>query len=314
MKIYNINDLNFNFKNSVLTIGSFDGIHLGHKRLMELTKEAALKFNSVSIVLTFHPHPLKVLKPERKIHLITTFDKKIELISYIGIDYLIYINFTPEFSKMVPENFIKDVIYCKLKPLRIIVGHDFGFGSGKTGNTSLLEKLGVELGFDLIVVSPVNVGGQIVSSTLIRKLVLNGDVSSVKNFLSRYYSVHGNVERGSGRGKLIGYPTANIVPEEELFPKDGVYASVVKIDNKIYNAVSNIGSNPTFLDESRKIESYIFNYNDDLYNKDIEVFFIERLRDEVKFDSVDSLRAKIKEDIVIAASILKNIEFKENYS
>jgi riboflavin kinase/FMN adenylyltransferase len=314
MNVYNIKDLDFNFKNSVLTIGSFDGIHLGHKKLMELTKEAALKFNSVSIVLTFYPHPLKVLKPERKIHLITTFDKKIELIRHIGIDYLIYINFTPEFSKMTPEDFIKDVIYSKLKPLRIIVGHDFSFGNGKTGNTSLLEKLAVELGFDLIVVSPVKVDGQIVSSTLIRKLVLSGDVSLVKNFLSRYYSVHGNVIKGSGRGKLIGYPTANIIPEEELFPKDGVYASIVKIDNKIYNAVSNTGSNPTFLNESRRIESYIFNYNDDLYNKDIEVFFIKRLRDEIKFDSVNSLKAKIKEDVDIAALIHKTIEFRENYS
>ncbi len=303
MKIFNIQDLNFDFANSVLTVGSFDGIHLGHRKLMEITKEAASKFNSVSVVLTFHPHPLKVLKPDRKVHLITTFEKKTELIREIGIDYLIYITFTTEFSRMNPEDFVKEIIYKKLKPLRIIVGHDFGFGSGKTGNTSLLEKLGVELNFDLIVVSPVKLEEEVVSSTVIRKLVLLGDVSKVSKFLGRYYSVHGIVIKGSKRGKIIGFPTANIIPEEELFPKDGVYVSIVKIDRKTYNAVTNIGDNPTFPDEIRRIESYIFGFNGNLYGKETEVFFIERLRDEIKFGSVDALKEKIAEDVKSAASI-----------
>jgi riboflavin kinase/FMN adenylyltransferase len=306
MKIYNINDLNFNFQNSVLTIGSFDGIHLGHVKLMDLAKESAEKLNSKSIVLTFHPHPMKTLRPERKIHLITTFDKKVELIAKLGIDYLIYIPFSLKFAKMPPETFIKEIIYEKLKPLKIIVGHDFGFGNGKKGDIALLDRCSKEFGFELSVVSPVKIGDDIISSTLIRQLILKGEIFKVKTYLGRYYSVHGRVIKGSDRGKLIGFPTANIVPEEELFPKDGVYASFVQINGINYKAITNIGSNPTFNDDSRRIESFIFNFAGDIYDNEIEVYFVERIRDEIKFDSVNDLQEKIKEDIEFTEYIFQS--------
>ncbi len=304
MKILEISEFNFNFKNSVITIGSFDGIHLGHRKLMELTKDSALKLNLPSVVLTFHPHPLKVLHPEGKVHLITTFEKKIELIKAIGIDYLIYITFTPEFASMTPEDFIENVIVKKLNPVKIIVGHDFAFGIGKSGNIALLEKLANKLNFDLMVVSPIKIGNKIVSSTLIRRLVLSGKVCAVKRFLGRHYSVHGKVVKGSGRGKKLGYPTANIIPEEELFPKDGVYATLVKIDNEFHDSATNIGSNPTFEEEIRRIETYIFNFNKDLYDKEIEVFFVARLRPEIKFDNSTELENRIKKDIALTTLIL----------
>lgn len=304
MKILEINELNFEFANSVITIGSFDGIHLGHRKLMELTKDSALKLNLPSVVLTFHPHPLKVLHPEKKVHLITTFEKKIELIETIGIDYLIYITFTPKFASMAPEDFIENIIVKKLNPVEIIVGHDFGFGIGKSGNIDLLEKLANKLNFDLIVVCPVKMGNKIVSSTLIRRFVLSGRVCAVKRFLGRHYSVHGKVVRGSGRGKKLGFPTANIIPEEELFPEDGVYATIVKIDNEFHDSVTNVGSNPTFSEEIRRIETYVFNLDRDLYDKEIEVFFVARLRPEIKFDNTTQLENRIKKDIALATLIL----------
>ncbi len=310
MKIYNINDLNFNFQNSVLTIGSFDGIHLGHAKLMELTKESAEKLNSKSIVLTFHPHPMKTLRPERKIHLITTFEKKIELIAKLGIDYLIYISFNIEFAKMPPETFVRKIIYEKFKPLKIIIGEDFSFGIGKTGDIAMLNRYSKEFGFELSVVSPVKIGDNIISSTLIRQLILKGEISKVKTYLGRYYSVHGKVVKGSDRGKSIGFPTANIIPEEELFPKDGVYASYVKINGVNYKAITNIGSNPTFNDDLRRIESLIFNFASDIYDNEIEVYFIERLRDEIKFNSVNALQEKIKEDIEFTEFIFQSQKLK----
>ena len=306
MKVFNINELDYDFDNSVLTIGSFDGIHLGHAKLMELTKESAEKLNSKSVVLTFHPHPMKALKPEKKIHLITTFEKKVELIAKLGIDYLVYIPFSREFAKMPPETFIREIIYKKFKPLKIIIGHDFGFGNAKAGDIALLDKYSKEFCFEVHVVDPVKIGDSIVSSTLIRQLILQGEISKVKAYLGRYYSVHGKVVKGSGRGKFLGIPTANIIPEEELFPKDGVYASFVKINGSDYKAITNIGSNPTFNDDSRRIESLIFNFDSDIYDNDIEVYFIERLRDEIKFNSVSDLQEKIKEDIKFTEYIFKS--------
>ncbi|MCL4542623.1 MAG: bifunctional riboflavin kinase/FAD synthetase [Deltaproteobacteria bacterium] len=302
MKVLEINEIDF--KNSVITIGSFDGIHLGHRKLMELAKSLALKLNLPSVVLTFHPHPLKVLHPEEKIHLITTFQKKIELIRAIGIDYLIYITFTPRFASMTPEDFIENVIVKKLNPVKIIVGHDFGFGIGKSGNIALLGKLANKLNFDLVVVGPVKMSNKIVSSTLIRRLVLSGRVCAVKRFLGRHYSVHGKVVKGSGRGKKLGFPTSNIIPEEELFPKDGVYATLVKIDNEFHDSVTNVGSNPTFNEEIRRIETYIFNFDKDLYGKEIEVFFVARLRPEIKFDNAAQLESRIRKDITLTTAIL----------
>ncbi len=305
MEVLEINERALNFKNSVITIGSFDGIHLGHRKLMEITKDSAAKLNSVSVVLTFHPHPLRVLHPERKIHLITTFEKKVELIEETGIDYLIYIKFTPEFANMPPEDFIKNIIAKKLNPVKMIVGHDFGFGAKKSGGIPLLEKLSDEMGFGLEVVEPVVIDGEIVSSTLIRRLVAAGRVCAANRFLGRYYSVHGLVVKGCGRGRQLGFPTANIIPEEELFPKDGVYATHVKINGEIYFSVTNVGSNPTFNDIMRRIESYIFDFDGDVYGNEIEVFFVERLREEIKFDNIAELESRIKKDIELASLILK---------
>ncbi len=305
LEVLEINQTGVNFKNSVITIGSFDGIHLGHRRLMEMTKDSALELNSASVVLTFYPHPLKVIHPETKINLITTFEKKIELIEETGVDYLIYITFTPEFANMEPEDFVKNIIVKKLNPLKIIVGHDFGFGANKSGNIALLEKLSKEFGFELAVIEPVVIDNEIVSSTLIRRLVITGKVCAVKRFLGRDYSVHGRVVKGCGRGKQLGFPTANIIPEEELFPKDGVYVTQVRINDKTYDSVTNVGSNPTFNDVIRRIESYIFDFGEDIYDKEIEVFFLERLREEIKFDNINELEARIRKDIEIANLILK---------
>lgn len=303
--MFEINQSGINFKNSVVTIGSFDGIHLGHRRLMEMTKYSALELNSAAVALTFHPHPLKIVNPKAKVKLITTFEKKIELIEETGIDYVVYIKFTPEFANIKPEDFIKNIIVKKLNPLKIIVGHDFGFGINKSGNTLLLEKLSKELGFELTVVEPVVIDNEIVSSSLIRRLVIIGKVCSVKRFLGRDYSVHGRVVKGCGRGMQLGFPTANIIPEEELFPKDGVYVTHVRINDGFYDSVTNVGSNPTFNDITRRIESYIFDFNEDLYGKEIEVFFLERLREEIKFGNAGELEARIRKDIEIANLILK---------
>ncbi len=285
-------------------MGSFDGIHLGHRKLMEDARDEAKSLNSVSVVVTFHPHPLKVLHPEKKVTLITTFEKKIEIIDSIGIDYLVYITFTREFADMAPEAFIKDVIVEKLKPLKIIVGHDFGFGINKSGDAKLLRRLSGELNYELSVMEPFKIKGEIVSSTLIRQFVTSGNVCKVKEFLGRHYSVHGGVTKGSGRGKRLGFPTANIIPEEELFPKDGVYATVAKIEGDFYRSVTNVGSNPTFNEILRRIETYIMNYSKDIYGMEIEVFFVARLRGEIKFESSGALEEQIREDIELSTEIL----------
>ncbi|MBN1615423.1 MAG: bifunctional riboflavin kinase/FAD synthetase [Deltaproteobacteria bacterium] len=293
-------------KNAVVTIGNFDGIHLGHRLIFEQVIAEARSQKVKAVVISFDPHPKMLLHPERKpFYLITSLEEKIRLLDEIGIDALILIPFSLEFSKTTAEAFVGGILWEKLHIRKIFIGHDYTFGRGKEGNEAFLVQQGKKLGFDVDVINAFTINGGIVSSTRIRNAILDGDVKTADAMLGRPYNLSGPVVEGHRRGAGLGFPTANIDPEKVLVPARGVYAVLAEVDGKRYQGVLNIGYNPTFADEKRSVEVHLLDFEGDLYGKTLEVLFVERIRDEVKFDGPDKLVAQIRQDIDKARIILK---------
>jgi riboflavin kinase/FMN adenylyltransferase len=296
-------------KNPVITIGTFDGVHLGHRAVFDVMKQEAKKINGETAVITFHPHPRIVLgtQDHKELKFINTQERKIKLIEKAGIDNLIIIEFTKEFAKNPSEVFIKDFVARYVAPKMIIVGHDHHFGRNRHGSYELLVKTGKELGFSVKRVEPLIIDGITVSSTVIRNLLKNGKIKEANRFLGYEYSITGEVVHGNGIGKTIGYPTANIKVgnEYKLITANGVYACRVEYGNKIYGGMGNIGYRPTIDDDKFTIEVNIFDFDKDIYGEFITIYFVDRLRDEVKFDSLDSLKKQLKKDKETAAALLK---------
>ena len=294
------------FAYAVITVGNFDGVHIGHQGLLKEVKKRADKMSGTSIVLTFEPHPLKVLK-EKKIPLITPFERKIELIEKLGIDVVICLPFTREFSKVSAREFVEEILLKKIGMREIVVGYDYTFGHKREGNIDLLKKLGDELGFKVCILGPILVDNMIVSSTRIRNLIMEGELEKVKTLLNRYYQVSGEVIAGHDRGgRLLGFPTANLKLVNEVFPKNGVYVVEVIYNNKVYGGVTNIGFKPTFGNDVLSVETHILDFDQNIYGKKIKLNFIKRLRNEKRFSSIEALAAQIKRDIEEARKILQN--------
>jgi len=309
MKIINsISDIPVDLHGSVVTIGNFDGVHLGHQAIFEQVIQDAHRANQPSVVITFEPHPKMVLHPERRpFYLITTIAEKTALIAEAGIDALIIIPFSLPFAATTADEFVHDILWDKLKISKIIIGHDYTFGKNKSGNEAFLASQGEKLGFTVQVISAFGIGDAVISSTRIRNALLAGQVRLASEWLGRTYNLTGTVVHGHQRGAGLGFPTANIQPEKLLLPADGVYAVLVRLNGKRYHGVLNIGNNPTFGDVSRSVEVFILNFNGDIYDAAIEVFFIDQIRPEIKFDGPGKLITQINRDIEQARNILKDM-------
>lgn len=306
-KIRGLDKINREFKDTVVTIGNFDGVHLGHQLLFEKTRKEARSIGGESLVITFEPHPVRILRPESSLKLISKCTKKIELIEKAGVDVLLCISFSRKFAETTCDQFVDDILWNTLHLKGIIVGYDYSFGKGRKGTIDFLKRKGRELGFTVTVVEPLYVDGIIVSSTKIRELISAGDMITVRKLLGRPYQMSGTVLVGKRRGgSVLGFPTANIeLSEDELSPKLGVYAVQVAYNGKSHDGVMNIGYNPTFGDLAVSAEVHIFDFSEDIYGQKIDVNIIERLRDEKKFPGPAELIEQIKKDTERAKEILR---------
>jgi riboflavin kinase / FMN adenylyltransferase len=303
--ISNLEQFNHTIPKPVLTIGNFDGVHKGHLSLFHLTKSRAAAINGQSVVITFDPHPIKVMKPGNGPSLITLTQQKLELIEDAGMDVIFCLPFTREFASISARSFVQDILVNKIGIREIVVGYDYTFGAGREGGIELLESMGRALDFKVHVVPPVYVENILVSSTSIRNLVREGRLHEAKRLLGRDYQVGGTVIKGEDRGgRLLGFPTANLELIDELVPKRGVYVVRVLVADRKYDGVTNIGYNPTFGDAGLSVETHILDFQEDLLGKQIRIKFIERLRDEKTFGSIEDLVAQIKRDITRATDIL----------
>ena len=301
-----IDSLHDDFPDIVLTIGNYDGVHLGHQKILSKVTRKAEEIQGTSMVMTFEPHPIKLLAPERNMKLLTTPEERVRLIESMGIDVLLLIAFDKAFAGMHPDDFIKSILVDKLKVREIIVGANYAFGKNKKGTIELLKTRGREYGFHVKAVPDVMVHGSIVSSSSIRSHLLKGAVRDVASYLGRAYSIEGTVIKGKGRGKsILNIPTANITTPVEIAPKEGVYAVKVGYRGEIYNAVANIGKNPTFGDADVSYEVHLFDFSGDLLGKTLRVYFIDRIRNERTFPDAASLEKQIREDMELARNTLK---------
>lgn len=301
-------------KNPVATIGNFDGVHMGHRQIFRKLKQAAKDLDGVSVVITFAPHPLKVLTSGKKLNLISTYEEKELLLQASGIDYLVVIPFTERFAALTAREFVRNILVGAVGIKKLIIGYDYAFGRKREGNIGLLRQLGSEFGFAVEVLEPIWDGKTIFSSTNIRKMIENGNVRDAVAPLGRHFSIGGKVVHGHHRGKVLGFPTANLQTEKELIPHNGVYAVKLKIEQEMYDGACNIGPNPTFGDEAIAIEVFIFDFTGDLYGQDLLVYFVERIRDERKFPDATALQTAIAADVARCREILRDtsiIEYRE---
>src|SRR5436190_19953062 len=282
-----------------LAIGVFDGVHLGHQAVISTSTRHVRSAGGTPVVITFDPHPLKVLRPRNAPHLLTATQHKIALIRDLGVEHLLVINFDKKFAATPPENFIEQLI-THSRPLReICVGHEWSFGKDRRGNLDLLKKLGAQFHFDVVGIPPVKVNGAVVSSTAIRRAVEKGDLATAAAMLGREYTILGTVVAGDNLGKKLGYPTANLSAHSEQFPPNGVYLAEARIDRTLYHSVVNLGYRPTVSkgNSERILEIHLLDFDRDIYGSDLEVRFIRYLRQEKKFENIDALVRQIETDV-----------------
>jgi riboflavin kinase/FMN adenylyltransferase len=306
MKIYNHIDEFRAPGNAVVTTGTFDGVHLGHQQIIRRLKETAQRINGESVLLTFFPHPRMVLFPDRKQLLLNTPDEKAVLLERAGIDHLIVHPFTREFSMLSSQEFIQDILVKKLGTRKLVIGHDHHFGRNREGSFDHLVEFGPVYGFEVEEIPAKEVENINVSSTKIRQSLEAGDVETAASFLGYEYQLGGTVVKGRQLGRTIGFPTANIRVDDpyKLVPGDGVYAVRVKRKNVMLPGMLNIGMRPTVNGTDRTIEVNILDFDADLYGETLILEFVKRLRDELKFDGLDALKAQLAKDKVAAAIAL----------
>lgn len=295
--------------NSVVTVGTFDGVHAGHRAIMDSVLRKAKEREARSVIVTFDPHPREIITPgDAGIKLLTTLQERREILEELGIDTMVVIPFDRDFSLLSSEEFIRNIIVEKIGVSEFVIGYDHHFGRDREGSIETIKKLGKELGFDSYVVSKKEVGARTVSSTAIRKaLSQEGDVEQAAEFLQRPYRLNGVVVHGDKRGKEIGYPTANIKAEDnrKVIPKDGVYAVNVRLEGKWYGAMMNIGTRPTFEGNQKTMEVHLFDFDEEIYGMELQVRFIKRIRDEKKFSGIKELVAQLRQDEKRSREILK---------
>jgi len=291
-------------KETLVTVGVFDGVHLGHKHLISQLVGKAEQENSLSAVVTFRQHPQEVLRPDIKLPFLTDLTEREKLLKNEGADIIVPLTFTAETSQLSARDFtglLKKYLHMR----GMVIGPDFALGRKREGNADALCTLGREVGFSVTVVPPVVIDGEVVSSTAIRQALSDGDVPKVRRLAGRGFSLQGRVVAGTGRGVTLGFPTANLnISIEQALPADGVYASWAGINGKVFPSMTNIGTRPTFGDNRRAVEVYIVDYQGELYGREIHVEFVERLRGEKRFDSVEELKRQMSRDVKRGVAIL----------
>ncbi|QWV95047.1 bifunctional riboflavin kinase/FAD synthetase [Geomonas oryzisoli] len=300
-----VSEIKGKLRRPVVTIGNFDGVHLGHREIFRRVREIAREIDGVSVVITFVPHPLKVVAAHREVRLITTSQEKDALIEGSGIDYLLEIPFDQAFASIPAAEFVQRVLVDAIGLERLVIGYDYAFGRGREGDVGLLRELGTRFGYSVEELQPISDGATVYSSTAVRRLVSAGDVSAASLLLGRHFSVTGKVVHGHERGRGLGFPTANIETEKDLIPSVGVYAVKVCLGERLLDGACNIGPNPTFGNDRLSIEVFLLDFDGDLYGREITLFFIERLRGEKRFAGLDELKAAIASDVERCREILR---------
>lgn len=296
--IHNIEDFKAD-KPVWVTQGTFDGVHIGHQKILRKVVAEAQKNNGVSVLLTFYPHPRLVLYPhDNELKLLNTIDEKARLVERLGVDYLIILPFTKELSRMPAMEFVREVLVTQLNTHKLIIGYDHRFGRNREGSLEKMIELAAIYDFEVEEIPAQDIDDSTVSSTKIRKALLSGDVETATQYLGKYYTISGRVVEGHQKGRKLGYPTANIALETnyKLIPQNGVYAVKLHVENKVYDGMLNIGLNPTFDDKGWSIEVHLFDFQGDLYNKFVTLELIEYVRAEVKFATMEALAEQLKKD------------------
>lgn len=290
---------------SVVTIGNFDGVHRGHQEIFRQVTVRAAELSATAVAVTFDPHPLRVLRPDdRRFSLITTGEQKQELIAESDIDLLLVIPFTPAFAAVSADRFVREVLCACLGVQHLVIGHDYAFGKGRQGNESFLVRLGHELGFQVSALDPVGEGGLLFSSSAVRQLVACGAVADALQILGRCHRICGQVIHGREIGRSLGFPTANIVTRNELIPGDGVYAVWVSVMGELFMGACSVGINPTFGGGAHTVEVFLFDFDGDLYGKELVIHFVDKLRDIALFPDAAALISRIAEDVAVTRQIL----------
>ncbi len=293
---------------TTVTVGSFDGVHPGHRAVLAEIAHRARAAGRKSLLVTFEPHPLEVVNPQAAPPLLTSRSERREVLAQTELDYVVFLRFDRRLAALAPEEFVRDVLQRCFNMKELVIGHDHGFGRGRSGDADTLRRLGSQDGFAVDIVSPVEVGGHPVSSTHIRRQVMGGDLAGAARLLGRPYSVSGRVVAGAGRGRTLGIPTLNLgeVPDNKLFPPDGVYAVWVETRLGRFGGMLNQGPRPTFGDTSRSIEAHLFGFDGDLYGHWVRVEWAARLRDTMTFDSAERLRVQLEADRRQARDVLSH--------
>lgn len=297
----------------VVTVGNFDGIHLGHRAILETVTRRARALEGEAVVYTFEPHPRKVLQPERAPRLLTTLEQKLELLEASGVDVAIIEDFTLEFARTPPEVFIREYLHRRIRPREVYVGYDFHFGRDRAGSMRLLTEIGPRLDFAVTIIPEVTMEDGDVNSSRIRELLVDSKLAPANAMLGRPYAIRGIVSKGDQRGRTLGFPTANLGADNEVLPGAGVYAGHVRFlddgsppRDASWPAVTNVGTRPTFVEEGRVLaEAHLIDFDGDLYGRRIELSFTHHLRPERRFDGVDALRAQIRADVEEARRLLE---------
>ena len=297
-------------KKTIITIGTFDGVHLGHKSILEKIKNATLENIYESVVLTFFPHPRMVLQQDSSIKLLNTIDEKATLLEKFGIDNLIIHPFDEAFSNLSAEEFVKDILVDKLNIHKIIIGHDHRFGKNRSADINDLISFGKKYGFEVEQISAKEIDEIAISSTKIRKALLDGNIKLANEYLGYPYFISGKVVNGKKIGRTIGFPTANIQINEsyKLLPKNGVYIVSSEIKNVLHFGMMNIGNNPTLGDNEQSIEIHFFDLKEDIYNENLQIAFLENIREEHKFNSITELQTQLEKDKVFSLDFIKNLK------
>ncbi len=296
--------------NNIVTLGTFDGIHLGHKKIIKEVVNKAADYGAESFLITFHPHPRKIISRGHNIKLLNTSTEKLEMFKSLGIKNLLIINFTKEFSKLSPDAFIDNYIVNGVGAKEVIIGYDHHFGKGRGGDIGFLKNKGIKSDFKVTIIPGFEIENVVVSSSKIRNALLTGNITTANKYLGRLYSFSGTVVQGDKRGRELGFPTANlrIENEDKLLPAIGIYAVEFIVKGNIYQGLLSIGKRPTFYDSGEIVpEVYVFDFNEDIYNENVIVNLVERIRGEEKFSSAEELIEQMKKDKEIGLEILNKL-------
>jgi riboflavin kinase/FMN adenylyltransferase len=294
-------------QNSVITLGTFDGFHLGHQQIVDTVVQKSRQSAGRSFLITFDPHPRKVIPGRNDVKILSTLDEKVVVLEQLGMENLFVINFTTEFSRQSPDEFVEKYLVKGIGLREVVIGYDHHFGKSRDGNFELLQKLGSKYDFSVTLIPEYSVDGETISSTKIRKALLAGDVSKAGKMLGRHYSFKGTIVHGDGRGRQLGFPTANlsIDNEDKLIPAKGIYAAECVVENEKHFGLLSLGSRPTFHEDGKVIpEFYIFDFDKDIYDEVMQVNMVEKIRDEEKFNSIDELIIRMKKDEEVGRKIL----------